>query len=135
MTVLKKCLASALVMLVCITLCIPSVFASEQQDASPKTLLALGDSLTTGYGLDNYVPGQSPYLCNSYVNIIAQALGLEGGSTYINRAVNGDRSADLARLIPSLEAEVGSSDLIIITIGGNDLLSIVPAIASQIARV
>ena len=133
MTVLKKCLVPALVMLVCITLCIPSAFASEQQDASPMTLLALGDSLTTGYGLDNYVPGQSPYLCSSYVNIIAQTLGLEGGSTYINRAVNGDRSADLARLIPSLEAEVRSADLIIITIGGNDLLSIVPAIASQIA--
>ena len=133
MTILKKCLVSALVMLVCITLCAPSSFASEQQEASPKTLLALGDSLTTGYGLDNYLPGESPYLCDSYVNIIAQALGLEGGSTYINRAVNGDRSADLAELIPSLEAEVRSADLIIITIGGNDLLSIVPAIASQIA--
>ena len=110
-----------------------SVAAVQAEETKPQTLLALGDSLTTGYGLDNYVPGGNPYLCNSYINQIAQAMGLECGQTYINRAVNGDRSADLAKLLPSLENEVKSADMIIITIGGNDLLSMLPAIASQIA--
>ena len=43
------------------------------ETASPKTLPALGDSLTTGYGPDNYVYGGEPYLCDSYINRIAAA--------------------------------------------------------------
>lgn len=109
------------------------ISAAEADEEKPKTLLALGDSLTTGYGLENYQYGGDPYLCNSYINMIARALGLEGGKTYINRAVNGDRSADLARLLPGLESEIKAADLIIITIGGNDLLSTLPAIASKLS--
>ena len=125
-------LTMASVLLLSVLLC--SVAASQTEETKPQTLLALGDSLTTGYGLANYTPGGSPYLCNSYINQIAKAMGLEGGQTYINRAVNGDRSADLAKLLPSLENEVKSADMIIITIGGNDLLSLLPSIASQIGR-
>ena len=124
-------LTMASVLLLSVLLC--SVAASQTEETKPQTLLALGDSLTTGYGLANYTPGGSPYLCNSYINQIAKAMGLEGGQTYINRAVNGDRSADLAKLLPSLENEVKSADMIIITIGGNDLLSLLPSIASLIA--
>lgn len=101
--------------------------------AAPKTMLTLGDSITTGYGLDNYVGGGDPYLCNSYANLIAEALGLEGGKSYINKAVNGDTSSDLAALLPSLESEVKAAELIIITVGGNDLLQAIPVIASMIA--
>ena len=130
---IKKCLVMMLAVLILMAACITSVSASETETAQPQALLALGDSLTTGYGLDNYVPGGNPYQCNSYINTIAKALGLEGGQSYINRAVNGDRSADLAKLLPSLENEVKSAELIIITIGGNDLLSTVPTIASKIS--
>lgn len=130
---IKKCFVMVLTVLILTAACITSVSASETEDDQPETLLALGDSLTTGYGLDHYVPGGDPYRCNSYINTIANALGLEGGRSYINRAVNGDRSADLAKLLPSLENEVKSAELIIITIGGNDLLSTVPAIASKIS--
>ena len=30
-----------------------------------SSLLVLGDSISTGYGLENYTPGGTPYLCRS----------------------------------------------------------------------
>ena len=107
--------------------------AAADSEPSSVSLLALGDSLTTGYGLDNYSYGGDPYLCDSYINRIAAAMGLQGGETYINRAVNGDRSGDLARLIPSLENEIKAADMIIITIGGNDLLGVLPSVAQRLS--
>ncbi|MGM9641820.1 MAG: SGNH/GDSL hydrolase family protein [Eubacteriales bacterium] len=98
----------------------------------PKQLLVLGDSISTGYGLLGY-DGSTPYACASYANAIANALGLEAGSTYINKAVNGAKSADLLALLPTIEQDVKKSDLIIITIGGNDLLHSMPIVASAIA--
>lgn len=133
---MKRSLPKALAILVTLTLLTAAAvfptIASEDPSA-PKTLLALGDSLTTGYGLENYTYGGDPYLCDSYINRIAAAYGLEGGRTYINRAVNGDKTGDLARLLPSLENEVKSADMIILTIGGNDLLGLLPEIAYMLS--
>ena len=129
---LLKCLTAviALTLLASAAIC-PAV--AEEKDTAPKTLLALGDSLTTGYGLKNYTYGGDPYLCDSYINRIAAAFGLEGGKTYINRAVNGDKTGDLARLLPSLENAVKSAEMIILTIGGNDLLGLLPEIAYMLS--
>ena len=129
---LKSTTAIVMLTLLVITTIWPTM-AIADQDTSPKTLLALGDSLTTGYGLDQYTYGGDPYLCDSYINRIAAAMGLEGGKSYINRAVNGDTSSDLARLIPTLENEVKDAELIIITIGGNDLLGMLPSIAQRLS--
>lgn len=133
---MKKSLLKALAILVTLTLLtaaavFPAIAAEDT--SAPKTLLALGDSLTTGYGLENYTYGGDPYLCDSYINRIAAAYGLEGGKTYVNRAVNGDKTSDLVRLLPSLENEVKSADMIILTIGGNDLLGLLPEIAFMLS--
>ncbi len=96
----------------------------------PQNLLALGDSITTGFGLENYTPGGTPYLCPSYINTVANAMGLECERSYVNRAVNGHTSADLAALLSTLTDEVKAADLIVISIGGNDLLRPIPATAS-----
>ena len=106
------------------------VYASLEKE---PVMLVLGDSITTGYGLANYEPGGDPYLCESYANIIASSLGLKGGSTYINKAVNGDTTGDLAVLLPTVQEEVSFAKLIIISIGGNDLLSLAPIVFSLIA--
>lgn len=110
-----------------------SVYAIGASAATaPGQLLVLGDSISTGYGLMGY-DGTTPYTCASYANTIANALGLKGGSTYINKAVNGATSADLLKLLPTIEQTVKKSELIIITIGGNDLLKSIPLVASAIA--
>ena len=133
---MKRSFLQALTLLVTLTLLATATAfpaMAEETAPAPKTLLALGDSLTTGYGLKNYTYGGDPYLCDSYINRIAAAYGLEGGKTYINRAVNGDRTGDLARLLPSLENEVKNAEMIILTIGGNDLLGLLPEIAYMLS--
>ena len=100
--------------------------------AKPEFMLALGDSITTGYGLDGYAE-TDPYECASYTNIVAEALGLEAKSAYVNKAVNGATSADLLKLLPDVENYLGYADLVVVTIGGNDLLGAVPLVATAIA--
>lgn len=107
---------------------LPAV-ASEKKYSS---MLVLGDSISTGYGLENYTPGGSPYECRSYCNILAESLGLKGRDTYINRAVNGDASDDLLALLPSVREQAAKSDLIVVSIGGNDLLHILPKFAASL---
>lgn len=110
-----------------------AVTVSAASSDKPEFMLALGDSITTGYGLEDYVDGDTPYLCDSYANMIAKALGLKGGESYINKAVNGATSTDLLTLLPEIENYLGYADLIIVTIGGNDLLQAIPLVASAIS--
>ena len=80
--------------------------------AEPVTLLALGDSLTQGYGLvakQGFVPQMQNWLEDHGQEV-----------TLINGGVSGDTTTGgLARIGWSLTPEV---DGLIITLGGNDLL-------------
>ncbi len=82
-------------------------------------LLLLGDSITYGYGLEG--GPESPF---HYGNLLGEYLGISK-ENIVNRAVNGDTSAKLLSLIPSLEKEIEISDIIVISIGGNDLLGLI----------
>lgn len=86
--------------------------------ASYKNVLLLGDSITYGYGLEG-----TRDTCASYGNQLRDYLGLDAGS-FQNAAVNGDTSSDLLALLPSLDSRVKAADLIVISVGGNDLLHI-----------
>ncbi len=92
------------------------IFATSPAWAEPVTLLALGDSLTQGYGLapeDGLVPQLQAWLT---------AQGAE--VTVINAGVSGDTTAGgRARLDWSLTPEV---DAVMIALGGNDLLRGLP---------
>ena len=123
---MKKILTFIIVAAMVATLAVCPTQAAEQKY---EFMLALGDSITTGYGLD----GEAPYDCESYANLVAQSLGLEAKSSYVNRAVDGATSKDLLKLLPELENYLGYSDLIVVTIGGNDLLESVSIIASAVA--
>ena len=126
----KRIFSFAMALVLLAPLVLICVYASLEKE---PVMLALGDSITTGYGLANYEPGGDPYLCESYANTVAASLGLKGGSTYINKAVNGDTTDDLLELLPTLQEEVSSAELIIISIGGNDLLSLAPRVFSMVA--
>ena len=81
--------------------------------AEPVTVVALGDSLTAGYGLENPADGLVPQL---------QAWLKANGADVVvqNAGVSGDTSAGgLARLDWALGPEV---DALIVTLGGNDML-------------
>ncbi len=84
-----------------------------------QNVLLLGDSITYGYGLEG-----SRDTCASYGNLLKAELGIRE-QNFANKAVNGDTSADLLALLPSLEKQISEADLIVISIGGNDLLGII----------
>ncbi len=110
-----------------------SVFAvSAAEEITPSGLLVIGDSISTGYGLPSY-SSSDPYRCLSYANLIADRFSLKKGTTYVNKAVNGDTSSDLLAILPSLEKDIKNADAVIISIGGNDLLGMIPLIASAVA--
>jgi len=92
------------------------IFATSPAWAEPVTLLALGDSLTQGYGLapeDGLVPQLQAWLTAQGAEI-----------TVINAGVSGDTTAGgRARLDWSLTPEV---DAVMIALGGNDLLRGLP---------
>ncbi len=82
-----------------------------------KVYLALGDSISTGYGLDNADTESFPAL-------IAEELGSEW--TLVNKAVDGATTDSLLTKLGTQEYKtaVESADAITLTIGGNDLMDL-----------
>lgn len=103
------------------------------QEKKPEFMLALGDSITTGYGLEDYGGAEDPYQCDSYINLVANALGLKAKESFVNKAADGATGDDLLKLLPEIKNYLGYADLIVVTIGGNDLLGAVPLVASAIS--
>lgn len=80
--------------------------------AEPLVYLALGDSISTGYGLAEGEKG--------FADIVAEEMGY----TLINRAINGNTSVGILAQMkdPLVLADVKQADVITITCGGNDLM-------------
>ncbi len=87
---------------------------------------ALGDSISTGYGLIDYVREPQPFAPGSFVNILARKLGHRA----VNLAIDGLTSSGLNNKLGEIKAQkqseeyldLSSAELITVTIGGNDLL-------------
>ncbi len=129
---MKKTVAKIISIIAVISM-LASLAIPAQAITKPEFLLALGDSITTGFGLENYFEGDDAYECDSYITLVANAMGLEPKESYSNKAVNGATSADLLELLPDLSRQLDYADLIVVTIGGNDLLGAVPIVASAIS--
>ena len=97
----------------------PSATATSVGAADQVTVLALGDSLFAGYGLG---PGES------YPAHLEAALKARGTPVRIvNAGVSGDTTADgLARVDFVLKGMKQKPALVIISLGGNDMLRAVP---------
>lgn len=89
--------------------------------AEPLTIVALGDSLTAGYGLDpeqGFVPQLQGWLTAQGQDV-----------TVVNAGVSGDTTAGgLSRLEWSLAP---GTDALIVTLGGNDMLRGLPPAESR----
>jgi acyl-CoA thioesterase I len=81
--------------------------------AEPVTIVALGDSLTAGYGLadqnDGLVPQLEAWLKAKGADVVVQNAGVSGDTT----------AGGLARIGWALGPD---ADAVIVTLGGNDLL-------------
>ena len=96
-----------------------SSFSASAIGERPTSMLVLGDSISTGYGLDGYM---NSYV-DSYCNRIAKTFNLNEGA-YYNYAVDGFTSSNLVNQLDDekIVNAIKSSDTILITVGGNDIL-------------
>lgn len=87
--------------------------------ADDRALVVLGDSITSGYGLDGYVSGDNYSAAQSFAN----RFGGEFGS-YENYAVDGRTSGELLTALDDADiaAALAGADTVVVSIGGNDFL-------------
>ncbi|MGX7925178.1 arylesterase [Tsuneonella sp. HG094] len=95
--------------------------ASAEVAGPERTVLAFGDSLFAGYGLDD--PGTQ-----SYPARLEAALRSQGRNVRIaNAGVSGDTTAaGRQRLAFTLDSQPRKPDLVLLELGGNDLLRGLP---------
>lgn len=113
--IVKKAAAALLSLLFCLYFT-PGAGA---EGADEKNLLVLGDSIATGYGLSDYAPDGDPKSALSWSSLLSRQLGY----TQTNLAVDGAAASDTydRLLTESYISAVGESDLICISLGGNDI--------------
>lgn len=103
----------------------------------PPRMIFLGDSIPAGYGLDGYTDSDN-YNCESYSNILKAQYETELSEICThemqNFAVSGATSDDLLKLLDSgkLDSALESSDAVVISIGGNDMLHIMFGLLSDL---
>lgn len=90
--------------------------------SSYKKLVVIGDSISSGYGLANYVAGSSNQTVQNFANAIAKEYDLTYGESFFNLAVDGYKSNDILNKIKANSATLKDADLILVTAGGNDLM-------------
>lgn len=99
-------------------------FASAEQK-SPESLTIIGDSIASGYGLEGYNAGDK-YTVSNYGKLLKDRYGISD-DCYFNYAVDGETTDGLISKLESgaYDEGISSSDVIVISIGGNDLLDVI----------
>lgn len=94
----------------------------------PPRILFLGDSITTGFGLEGYENGRDN--CHSYANQLAEKYSADlkdkCKTSAENLAIDGQTSTQLLSKIENgtYDEQLKNADAIVISIGGNDILSV-----------
>jgi len=99
-------------------------FARVPADFIPRklTVLSAGDSLTQGIGDSTNQGGYLPYL----ETMLEKEKGIKEVDFY-NYGVKGNRTTQLLKRLktPEMKAVIQKSDIVILTIGGNDIMKVV----------
>lgn len=115
----KRCTSMLLALSLVVTMMVAGAMPAS---AKILSVVGLGDSITTGYGLDGYTADPAPFAEDSYINLLSEKLYLAP----INFAVDGQTVATLLAQLEAAEGamadSIAAADKIFITIGGNDLL-------------
>ncbi len=88
-----------------------------EESVKIESLVVLGDSISTGYGLEGAATDRP-----SYANLVAEALGLTRGQGYTNYAVDGYTSKNILSKAKANATTLGQADVVLLTCGGNDVL-------------
>lgn len=111
---LRRCAVSALHLLFIIALLLPVACTKIKEEALPpgSKVLALGDSLTAGASVATEEAWPS-------------LLSSQAGWIVINGGISGDTSGEALRRLPAL-LEEHTPALVLVTLGGNDMLRRIP---------
>ncbi len=129
---IKKLFSSLLAALLVITIQINCTADTKYETTEipvPHSLLFLGDSIATGYGLEGYQNGKEN--CNSYANQLTRQYTKELDKacdvTQKNLAIDGQTSGELLKSLQNgkYDTYLKSADAIVVSIGGNDMLSVI----------
>ncbi|MGG5261087.1 SGNH/GDSL hydrolase family protein [Phycicoccus avicenniae] len=94
---------------------VPSVRSPHELAPGELGVVALGDSVPTGYGCD----------CDSFARMVADRLGPEVGrpARLVNEAVNGASSGDVLALVSHtpVVSELRQASLVLLMVGANDV--------------
>ncbi|MFA5658199.1 MAG: GDSL-type esterase/lipase family protein [Oscillospiraceae bacterium] len=116
---LKKFLTTLTAFVIfCTFICSPALGAQNSDDV--HSLLILGDSISTGYGLEGYPETRDTAM--SYANQLVERFSAP--ECFTNMAIDGQTSSELLEKLKNNDYDelIGSSDVIVVTIGGNDIL-------------
>jgi len=114
MTILRNCFLRQIVLLVAAIVLIAACSAKTKEQALPtgSRVLALGDSLTQGAGVTRE---------QAWPDLLASKTGW----MVVNGGVNGDTSEQALQRLPDL-LEQHNPALVLVTLGGNDMLRHIP---------
>ncbi|MDE7361041.1 MAG: SGNH/GDSL hydrolase family protein [Oscillospiraceae bacterium] len=98
-----------------------SVISGNAPSEKRGSLLVLGDSIASGYGLLEYVSGNDYSALDSFGSLLGAGFG-----EYENHAVDGMRSDELLAAFDEADGAIpeaaAKSDTVVVSIGGNDFL-------------
>ena len=103
--------AAAMLTIAAMTMPMPTVSAAD--DVAPYSVVVLGDSISTGYGLEDS--------SKAYVSILEQHMNQK----VTNLAKDGTTSSELLQSLQgdsTMQGAVAGADVIVVTIGANDIL-------------
>ncbi len=128
----RKITSKLCCILLVLTMCIGMIPVSVGAQSDTLTYLALGDSITAGYGLDS---------ASSDECFVTQLADEIGATNTVNAGKNGLTAAGLLTALTDTENEnyytytaaVAAADVITLTIGGNDLMEVFYAFTVELA--
>lgn len=114
--------AAAMLTIAAMTMPMPTVSAAD--DVDPYSVVVLGDSISTGYGLEDS--------SKAYVSILEQHMNQK----VTNLAKDGTTSSELLQSLQgdsAMQGAVAGADVIVVTIGANDILQ--PVLHNDVVKV
>lgn len=114
----KRILSIICILFLCLTFLPEAALASDS--APEKIYVALGDSISTGYGLADPAVQSFPALTAE-----------KTGYTLKNLAEDGETSASLMKKLTDGTVDVQNADLVSVTVGGNDLMNALYAFLAE----
>lgn len=125
---MKKLFCLLLTLLFAVSLSSLTVLAEDTNENSSEIRSAaiFGDSISAGFGLAGYDPNDLTQAKGSFANLIAEHYHISGNDSFFNSSKSGRTSSEILENIKKTDKSIlERADLVVISAGANDIISIV----------